>query len=363
MPHRAKRSGGAGAALFACALALGVCGPVAHASKVPQGRTLIIAGAGEGHGVGMSQDGALGLAEHGYSYAQILAHYYTGTALGLVPRAKKKVRVLLGNRVVAVPLERYVRGVVSAEVSPTWPMAALEAQAVASRTYALTDHAGGSSFDVYGDTRSQVYGGRTAETRRTNTAVAATAGQVVTYQGRPVITYFFASSGGMTENIEDAWPGTEAEPWLRGVQDPYEGRGHPWALRMSFAHAASLLSGLVRGRFEGIEVLQRGYSPRVVSANVLGSRGATRISGLELAERLGLVSSWVHFSVGSGGGVHAEPDRSDYTTPPPGSTPQPAPGGGAAGGASPTPPPSSEHGGSSSGLVADPGGGVSAAGG
>ena len=61
-----------------------------------------------------------------------------------------------------------------------WPLAALEAQAIASRTYALTDHAGGARFDVYSDTRSQVYRGVAAETAQTNAAVAATAGQIVT---------------------------------------------------------------------------------------------------------------------------------------------------------------------------------------
>src|SRR5207302_155158 len=83
-----------------------------------------------------------------------------------------------------------VRGVVSAEMSASWPAAALEAQAVATRTYALTAHAGGSRFDVYADTRSQVYAGPAAYTAATNAAVAATAGQIVTYAGAPAITYF-----------------------------------------------------------------------------------------------------------------------------------------------------------------------------
>jgi len=137
----------AGAALL---LTLGA-GPAAAA-------TLLISGAGFGHGVGMSQEGALGYAEHGYSFQQILAHYYGAIALGQAP-ARSYVRVLVGSKVQRVPLERYVRGVVSAEMPSSWPLAALEAQAVASRTYALTAHAGGSRFDVYSDTRSEVYRG------------------------------------------------------------------------------------------------------------------------------------------------------------------------------------------------------------
>src|SRR5580693_10187131 len=101
--------------------------------------TLVIVGAGDGHGVGMSQDGALGYAEHGWSYSAILSHYYTGTAIGQAPPGTI-VKVLVGSKVKRIPLETYVRGVVAAEVSASWPMAALEAQAVASRTYAITAH-------------------------------------------------------------------------------------------------------------------------------------------------------------------------------------------------------------------------------
>jgi len=290
--------------------------------------TLVIEGAGDGHGVGMSQDGALGFAQHGYSYEAILAHYYTGTALGSAP-ANAAVKVLEGNRVVKVPLERYVRGVVSAEMPSSWPLAALEAQAVASRTYALTDHAGGSRFDVYADTRSQVYESPptpAAETASTNAAVAATAGQIVVYAGQPAITYFFASSGGMTEDNENSFPGSQPEPWLRGVADPYDsGAPFDWKLRMSFASAAARLSGLVKGSFRGIEVLRRGVSPRIVSAEVLGTGGDTQASGPELAGRLGLSSTWAYFSVKSGAAVRREPDVSGQTPAPiPPASPPPA---------------------------------------
>jgi stage II sporulation protein D len=289
---------------------------------------LLIAGGGYGHGVGMSQQGALGYAEHGFTYQAILAHYYTGTALGTAP-ANAQVRVLMANnKVHKVALENYVRGVVSAEVSASWPLAALEAQAVASRTYALTAHAGGSRFDVYADTRSQVYRGVAAQTPQTDAAVAATAGQIVTYKGKPAATYFFASSGGRTENNENSFPGSEPEPWLRGVVDQYErGDRHTWKLALSFAAAAKRLHGLVRGSFQGIEVVKRGFSPRIVSAYVLGTAGRTAISGPELAGRLGLYSAWAYFSTREGQSVKAEPDRSGWSalaSPAPAAAPAPS---------------------------------------
>jgi stage II sporulation protein D len=301
-----------GALLLLAALA-----PAARAS------TLVITGSGEGHGVGMSQYGALGFAQHGFTYQQILARYYSGTTLGQAP-AKAVVRVLVGSKVRKVPLERYVRGVVAAEMPSGWPLAALEAQAIASRTYALASHAGGSRFDVYSDTRSQVYLGVAAETASTNAAVAATAGQVVLYNGRPATTYFFASSGGMTESIQNAFLGSQPEPWLRGVADPYNrGAAFDWKISMGFADAASRLRGLVKGAFRGIAVLARGVSPRIVSAETLGSGGATPLTGPELAARLGLGSTWAYFSVSNGRSVRPLPDSSAH--PPAAGAPPAAP--------------------------------------
>jgi stage II sporulation protein D len=312
---------------LALAILLAPIALAAGAACAEAAPTLVIHGAGDGHGVGMSQEGALGYAQHGYGYQAILAHYYTGTALGTVAQ-QTKVRVMMGGRVHTIPLETYVRGVVGAEMPASWPLAALEAQAVASRTYALTDHAGGARFDVYADTRSQVYLGTKAQTAQTNAAVAATAGQVVTYDGQPAITYFFASSGGATEDVQNAFPGAAPEPWLVGVPDPYDqGPGHSWSVSMSFSTAAARLRGLVRGAFRGIEVLRRGYSPRIVSAYVLGSAGRTEVSGPELAARLGLSSTWAYFGVRTGHGTQPEPDLSHHAAPEGAGSESPAPAG------------------------------------
>jgi len=350
--------------LVVAVLVIALAGLTATAEASP---TLVIKGAGYGHGVGMSQEGALGYAEHGYTYQAILAHYYTGTALGRVS-GQTKVTVMIGGKVHAIPLEAYVEGVVGAEMPASWPLAALEAQAVASRTYALTDHAGGARFDVYADTRSQVYLGAKAHTAATNAAVAATAGEVVTYAGQPAITYFFASSGGMTESIQNAFLGAAPEPWLRGVPDPYDqGPEHSWTESMSFATAAARLRGLVKGGFRGIEVLRRGYSPRILSAYVLGSSGNTTVSGPQLEERLGMDDTWAYFSVRNAHGTVTEPDLSHYTAPagvapeatsPPESTPpaEPAsPVSGSPTGASPPTEPAGPEGGTTAGSAPSPG--------
>src|SRR3954447_25465700 len=81
----------------------------------------------------------------------------------------------------ALPLDDYIRGVIVGEMPTSWPLPALEAQAVVARSYALVTDAGGAIFDQYPDTRSQMYYGMSRETKGTNQAVDATAGQVVMY--------------------------------------------------------------------------------------------------------------------------------------------------------------------------------------
>jgi stage II sporulation protein D len=372
------------------AAALVLAGPAAAAS------TLYISGGGDGHGVGMSQYGAYGYALNGWNYQQILAHYYTGTALAQTSPSQT-VRVLLGSGSAAfagatqaaskhldpsltydvvplksgqlslvnqsthkllgkfsapitatgpgplslaglgayrgalefrpngpngvytvdvVGLDDYVRGVISAEMPSTWSAEALKAQAVAARTYAITTDVAGTFYNLYPDTRSQMYRGVSAETPATDAAVAATSGQVVTYDGAPATTFFFASSGGHTENVEDAWPGASAAPWLRGVDDPYDGAGgdpyHHWTRRLAVTGAAKRLGKLVKGKLVGIRVTQRGVSPRIVSAVVIGSAGSTTVTGAQLQGAFGLLSTWASFTT-----ISAAAGQ----TPPPSSTP------------------------------------------
>jgi stage II sporulation protein D len=192
----------------------------------------------------------------------------------------------------AVGLDDYVRGVVAAEMPSSWATAALEAQTIAARTYAITTTVGGPGYDLYSDTRSQMYGGVSAETAATDAAVAATSGQIVTYAGQPAVTYFFASSGGHTESIQNVWTGATPEPWLRGVPDPYDGAGgnpyHSWGTQMSLSAAAAKLGGLVKGKLLGIQVVRHGTSPRIVQAEVVGTRGSRAVTGTELQSIFGL---------------------------------------------------------------------------
>ena len=205
------------------------------------------------------------------------------------------------NAVNAVDLEDYVRGVIAKESPASWPTEALKAQAVAARSYALSTAVRGNGFDVYDDTRSQVYGGVGAETARTDQAVAATRLQVVLYQGKVAQTFFFSTSGGHTENNEFSSLGFGQPPvlYLRGVDDPYEAdAGSPythWKRKFTFARMNAALGGIVRGKLKNIIVTQRGTSPRIVRANLIGSRGTTTVNGPQLRDALSLPDTWAFF--------------------------------------------------------------------
>jgi stage II sporulation protein D len=363
-------------------LAVCACAPAAPAAS-----RLVIKGHGFGHGIGLSQYGALGYAQHGFGYRDIIGHYYAQTAIGSLG-GDPDVRVLLqsGKRAVvsgvvaggdkdldptktysvtqsrgrlslwsgghklgtydaplrlaaasddalqlkgpatngvrdgryrgaleirpsgrgvmainALDLETYLRGVVAAESPSSWPAAALQAQAVVARTYAVTTNVGTPTdgIDQYADTRSQMYRGVASETLATDTAIAATRGQVVTLNGQPVVTYFFSTSGGHTENVEFSFIGSLPRVWLKGVDDPFDDVSprHTWKpITFSGAQAAAKLKGLVRGTFKGITVLERGTSPRIVRAEVDGSKGVSPVTGPELRRRFGLFDTWATFT-------------------------------------------------------------------
>jgi stage II sporulation protein D len=287
--------------VLAAALAAGsaraasVCTGSCYAAPAGSGALFLFSGHGWGHGVGMSQYGAYGYAQHGSTYQQILAHYYPGTTLG--PAPVSTIRVLLADKrktltisselpfsvrdgtgkshalaagaitlrpalaiggkalpppltfvpgkgapltlarpyrgrllvdvvdgklraIDIVGLEQYLYGVVPSEMPSSWAPEALKAQAVAARSYALATRAVGAPFDVYSDTRSQLYLGVARESASTTAAVNATRRQVVLYGGSVATTYFSSTSGGKTESSQ-SWTGT-AVPYLVSVADPYD---------------------------------------------------------------------------------------------------------------------------------------------
>lgn len=189
----------------------------------------------------------------------------------------------------------YLYGVVPAEVPTSWPIEAVKAQAVAARSYAFTSLRPGQPFDVFADTRSQVYRGFTGEDARGQQAVRETREEVVTHQGQIAQTFFFSTSGGRTSANENGFGGGTPLPYLRPVDDPHDDISpvHTWNVRFSDAEAGRRLGV---GTLESVRITQRDSDDRARRLAVRGSDGSKTLSGAEVRAKLGLRSTW--FSVG-----------------------------------------------------------------
>lgn len=392
------------------ALVLGVLGaPVASATVPrPADGTLTVVGHGWGHGIGMSQYGALGGAQNGAGAGSIVAFYYSGTTLGAIgnppirvavaslgptigvkamaglavtwdgetrtplpsvvggaavtgwrlapdpsagshrvrlerltsagstwtlhalsPGASagvvnlntaaietsrsgqavvyrgelRAVRTAAGaalTPVVVLPMESYLRSVVPSEMPASWPAAAVQAQSIAARSYA--EHLRRSSpvsppwFDVWDDTRSQVFrgssvGGVRVEQSGSDAAVAATAGQaVIDAQGEVAFTQFSSSSGGWTVAGSRSYLAAKADPWDAVAANP----NHSWESSVPVSRLEAAYPAI--GTLRSLSVTGRdGHGDlggRVISATLVGSAGSVAVTGESLRSAMALRSTW-----------------------------------------------------------------------
>jgi peptidoglycan hydrolase-like amidase len=141
-----------------------------------------------------------------------------------------KFNVSSGKLVVTnhVPLEQYLYGVVAHEMSNSFPLEALKAQAVSARSYAIKSFSTSRDYDIGDTPASQVYKGYNPNYTNVIKAVNETKGQVVTYNGNIISTYYSASNGGQTELPGNTWGGGTAKnnayPYLAQKDDPYDTR-------------------------------------------------------------------------------------------------------------------------------------------
>jgi stage II sporulation protein D len=199
------------------------------------------------------------------------------------------------NIVNALSVDNYVKGVIPNESPPSWPIEELKAQAVASRSFALTGGVEGDGYDLYSDTRSQVYKGLESEYTTSDQAEEETAGQVLMYEGQIAETLFSACSGGKTESNENVFGA--AIPYLVGVPDPYDEACplHNWTLNLSGPEMTQKLSGLLDGALKKVVITKTGYSPRIIEAKLIGTGGVTTVTGEQLEVALGGYSTWMTF--------------------------------------------------------------------
>lgn len=205
-----------------------------------------------------------------------------------------------GLRIInVIGLEAYVAGVVPREVPASWPAAALQAQSVAARSYALAHRAEGTDFDLYSDERSQVYGGVAAEQTATTAAVQATAGRVLLWKGALADTMFSASNGGRTVSAAEAYPGTpDPPPYLAAKDDPYDAAVSPYAnwgpVVVSAADVETAL-GLPGTLVDLTTEATSGPRPSRIAA--VTASGTVSVYPSRLRTALNLRSSWVEVAV------------------------------------------------------------------
>ena len=196
-------------------------------------------------------------------------------------------------------LESYLRGVVPAEMPSHWHAEALKAQTVAARSFAARRlRPGVSTFDVYDDTRSQVYQGVLREVTSTNSAITATAGKVLKSGSSIANTFFHSTGGGATEHNENAFVSSSgakvAGPvsYLRGSSDRapdgtlYDASS-PYISWKTATYTRSQLSSWLAGDSRTnvgsvvkLDLRNRGVSGRLISVTIIGSTGIKKtVSG------------------------------------------------------------------------------------
>jgi len=227
-------------------------------------------------------------------------HYRWGT-LGLVGLGSAFEGVL------TVDMHSYLKGV--AEMPSSWPSGALQAQAIAARTYALYHYLAGpiascGDCHMYDSTMSQVYAGWAKESEPTYgafwvNAVAATqtatTGQTILYGGVPVNAFFFSSSGGRTRNSEDVWTG--ALPYARSVADPWsvDATINPkYAAWSRSASIPTLMRVFALPDISSLRVSARDVAGAAIAVTAMASNGTTAsVTGEAFRTALALPSSWV----------------------------------------------------------------------
>lgn len=144
--------------------------------------------------------------------------------MGKPEKSNPMIRVSLENKkIISIPLEKYLLGVISKEVPADWPLEALKAQAVASRTYAMyrKEHPRDSKFDVSSTTADQVFDKKHQYPAALIQAIQETKGEILTYQGNIFEAFFHSACGGASEKASHVWAGDYPPPLESSHEDPF----------------------------------------------------------------------------------------------------------------------------------------------
>jgi stage II sporulation protein D len=191
-----------------------------------------------------------------------------------------------------VPLEEYVAGAVRAEVPERWPPETLRAMAVVIRSYAAFHQArnAGKLVHLSAGSQDQHFAGWVPEPSSSREAARATAGQVLTWEGRVFPTFHHSDSGGFTEPPQTVFSG-EGIPPLPGIRDEFslDSPHYGWEVTVPLAAIGQRLrqAGVDVGAVRALTVLERSASLRVIRLGVDGSLGTATLRGTEFRRAVG----------------------------------------------------------------------------
>ncbi|MBE5039309.1 SpoIID/LytB domain-containing protein [Oscillospiraceae bacterium DSM 107454] len=223
---------------------------------------------------------------------------YIGNSAGVLPRASGMDQITTvdgaeyrggidclpdGNLLTVVNvvfLDHYLYGVVSREMSPSWPIEALKAQAVCARNYAINnlDKHGSQGFDLCNTVDCQAYSGVKAEADGSYAPVDETTRQVLTYDGELAELYYASSMGPTTENVENVWG--NSLPYLVSVDNSFEDTENipngKWSGSLTCEEATAIMrnKGYDVGAVTQIKVLEYTPNGRVLRMEVTGTNGS-----------------------------------------------------------------------------------------
>jgi SpoIID/LytB domain protein len=303
--ERRRRRGFTGMALTAAIAMALVLLPLARPNRAAAaGGSVTFSGHGKGHGVGMCMSGAYFRSLAGEDYHSIISYYYQGVDFGAIDD-NRPIRVLCRDGVVRTFSMReylYRQG----EEPDSWPQGGLRVLAVAMRTYTMSViNRGKHAADGYDICSSgaccQAFDETVNPSSRPNTvaAVNATAGEIITYQGQPIVAAYSGCCGGYTAGADEVWGGT-GYPYWKPVPDPYcaGAKGHDWNVTVSWGELEASLNSngsTAVGSLYGFSITGTGASGRVTRVRIQGSAGYKDVSGSAFAEVVGLPTNF--FSV------------------------------------------------------------------
>ncbi len=309
--------------------------------QVPGGKTWTVHAVADGYKIVDANGALVGGAPVGGPSLDLFATYVSSGARVTIPQAgasydRGYIQVEMTGAptsrvmkvVLPIALEDYLLGI--GEMPSSWPMQALEAQAVAARSYAVykMQHyplQSACGCDVVDGANDQTYIGWNKSSgpdgARWVSAVQATASEAVEYQHAVADTFFTASDGGHTEDIQVQWGTPQSSyPYLTGVCDPGEASapGDPWLNWSKTLSADAVTSALgLGGQLQTVSRFgagKRGTSGRVDTITAYGTNGkSASVSGADLRARLGLYDDrvWVNSNRNILGGIRSSYDAAN----------------------------------------------------